>query len=88
VNESSAAPRPADTGKEWLSRLIGRVVEVRPTEVSALGWSWLYIFAVLSSYYIMRPIRDQMGVAGGVNKVQWLFLGTLAAMLLLDVPLW
>jgi AAA family ATP:ADP antiporter len=88
VSESSAASRAADSGKGWLHRLIGRLVEVRPAEFSALGWSWLYIFAVLSSYYIMRPIRDQMGVAGGVNKLQWLFLGTLAAMLLLNVPFW
>ena len=34
----------------------------------------------------MRPIRDQMGVAGGVNNLQWLFTGTLVGMLLLNVP--
>ena len=49
-------------------------------------WCWLYIFAVLSSYYIMRPIRDQMGVAGGVNNLPWLFTGTLVGMLLLNLP--
>jgi AAA family ATP:ADP antiporter len=59
---------------------------VRPEEVPAVFWCWLYIFAVLSSYYIMRPIRDQMGVAGGVNNLQWLFTGTLAGMLLLNLP--
>jgi hypothetical protein len=48
--------------------------------------SFPHIFAVLSSYYIMRPIRDQMGVAGGVNNLQWLFMGTLGGMLLLSVP--
>ncbi len=51
-----------------------------------VGWCWLYIFAVLSSYYIMRPIRDQAGVAGGVRNLQWLFTGTLVAMLLLNIP--
>jgi AAA family ATP:ADP antiporter len=54
--------------------------------VPVVLWCWLYIFAVLSSYYIMRPIRDQMGVAGGVNNLQWLFTGTLAGMLLLNLP--
>ena len=34
----------------------------------------------------MRPIRDQAGVAGGVNNLQWLFTGTLVAMVLLNVP--
>src|SRR5690348_5823969 len=52
----------------------------------AVLWCWLYIFAVLSSYYIMRPLRDQMGVAGGVRNLQWLFTGTLIAMLALNLP--
>jgi AAA family ATP:ADP antiporter len=34
----------------------------------------------------MRPIREQMGVAGGVNNLQWLFTATLAGLLLLNVP--
>jgi AAA family ATP:ADP antiporter len=34
----------------------------------------------------MRPIRDQMGVAGGVNNLQWLFTGTLIGMLVLNLP--
>jgi ATP:ADP antiporter, AAA family len=40
----------------------------------------------LSAYYIMRPIRDQMGIAGGVNNLPWLFTGTLAGMLILNLP--
>ncbi len=34
----------------------------------------------------MRPIRDEMGVAGGVNNLQWLFTGTLVGMLLVNLP--
>jgi AAA family ATP:ADP antiporter len=71
---------------ERVLRLLGRFVEVRPEETAVVGWCWLYIFSVLSSYYIMRPIRDQAGVAGGVSNLQWLFLGTLIGMLLLNVP--
>ena len=67
-------------------RLLSKIIDVRPSEVPALAWSWLYIFSLLSSYYIMRPIRDQMGVAGGVNNLQWLFTGTLIGMLLLNLP--
>ena len=67
-------------------RILQRVVAVQPEEARVVLWCWLYIFAVLSSYYIMRPIRDQMGVAGGVNNLQWLFSGTLAGMLFLNLP--
>ncbi len=67
-------------------RALNKIIDVRPSEVTALGWSWLYIFSLLSSYYILRPIRDQMGVAGGVNNLQWLFTGTLIGMLALNLP--
>jgi ATP:ADP antiporter, AAA family len=67
-------------------RLLRRFIEVRPEEVPVVGWCWLYIFSVLSSYYIMRPIRDEAGVAGGVNNLQWLFTGTLVGMLVLNIP--
>src|SRR5215210_4883971 len=70
----------------FFHRLLTRIVDVRPRELPALMWSWAYIFTVLSSYYVMRPIRDQMGVAGGVKNLQWLFLGTLICMIVLNVP--
>lgn len=63
-----------------------RFFDVKPHEVAVVAWCWLDIFCVLSSYYIMRPIRDQAGVAGGVHNLQWLFTGTLVAMLLLNLP--
>ena len=63
-----------------------RFVDVQPHERPVLGWCWLSIFAVLSSYYILRPIRDQAGVAGGVNNLQWLFSATLVGMLLVNIP--
>jgi AAA family ATP:ADP antiporter len=67
-------------------RLLRRLVAIRPEELHAVLWCWLYIFAVLSSYYILRPIRDQMGVAGGVRNLPWLFTGTLVGMVLLNLP--
>ena len=62
-------------------RLVGRFIDVRPAELRALAWAWLYIFSVLFSYYVLRPIRDEMGVAGGVQNLQWLFTGTLLGMI-------
>jgi len=65
---------------------VTRLFDVRPHEVAVVAWCWLDIFCVLSSYYIMRPIRDQAGVAGGVQNLQWLFTGTLVVMLVLNLP--
>jgi len=67
-------------------RLLRHLTPVEPVEAQVVLWCWLYIFAVMSSYYIMRPIRDQMGVAGGVNNLQWLFTGTLIGILALNLP--
>lgn len=66
----------------WLKRL----VKVEPDEILALLWSFSYFFSLLCSYYIVRPMRDEMGIAGGVEHLQWLFTGTFLAMLAV-VPL-
>ncbi|HEX6068383.1 MAG TPA: MFS transporter [Longimicrobiaceae bacterium] len=62
---------------------LGRAVDVRKGEMAALVWSCAYFFLVLTAYYILRPIRDEMGVQGGVENLAWLFTGTLVGMLLL-----
>jgi len=54
---------------------------VRPEEVRALLWSFAYFFCLLAGYYILRPLRDEMGVAGGVRNLQWLFTATFLTML-------
>ena len=60
---------------------------MRPEEVRALLWSFAYFFCLLAAYYILRPLRDEMGVAGGVRNLQWLFTATFLVMLA-AVPLY
>src|SRR5687767_11690314 len=60
-------------------RLLGRVVDVKREELPALGWTWLYFYLALAAYYVIRPIRDEAGLAGGVANLQWLWTGTLIA---------
>jgi AAA family ATP:ADP antiporter len=67
-------------------RLLRRAIDVQPDEMRALAWSWMYIFCVLCAYYIIRPIRDDMGVASGVETLPWLFTGTLFGMMLVNPP--
>jgi AAA family ATP:ADP antiporter len=80
VSELREEDDPADAG------FIERIFQVRRRELPVVGWSWLYIFSILSSYYVMRPIREQMGVSGGIENLPWLFTATLVAMILLNIP--
>jgi ATP/ADP translocase len=57
------------------------MIECRPEEWRTAGTSFVCHFLILSSYYIIRPIRDEIGVSGGVGNLPWLFTAALAAML-------
>lgn len=35
-------------------------------------WSFAYFFSVLCAYYILRPLRDEMGVTVGQDGLKWL----------------
>jgi AAA family ATP:ADP antiporter len=61
----------------WLRQLLA----LRPGEGRALGWSFAYFFFLLAGYYVLRPLRDEMGIAGGVRNLHWLFTATFAVML-------
>jgi AAA family ATP:ADP antiporter len=64
-----------------LQRTLTRVVDAKPGEVRALLWSFAYFFCLLAGYYVLRPVRDEMGLAGGVKNLPWLFTATFFVML-------
>lgn len=66
----------------WPERLLERAADVRRAEVRALLLAFAYFFCLLTAYYLLRPVRDEMGIAGGVRQLQWLFTGTFVVMLL------
>lgn len=59
-----------------------RMVAVEPDELRPMLWAALYNFLLLGAYFVIRPLRDEMGIAGGVRNLPWLFLGTLLGMML------
>jgi len=62
--------------------MLRRLVDVEPGEVAPMIFGCLYFFFTLASYFVLRPIRDELAVAAGARTLPWLFTGTLAAMLL------
>ncbi len=65
-----------------LNKVLQRIVAVEADEVRPMLLSALYFFLVMASYFIIRPLRDEMGIAGGIRNLPWLFTGTLVGMLL------
>jgi ATP:ADP antiporter, AAA family len=53
---SGGAPDQAIDGGAFY-RLLRRAIDIRPAEVPVVGWCWLYIFSVLSAYYIIRLVN-------------------------------
>jgi len=61
----------------WMSRF----ADIRPEEIRATLWSFLYFFCLLAAYLILRPLRDEMGIAAGRDTLQYLFTATFLVML-------
>jgi AAA family ATP:ADP antiporter len=76
-----ARTMPAATDSTRSSMLI-RVFGLEPHEYAAAAWSFLYFFCVLSAYYILRPVREAMGVESGPATLPYLFMASFAVMLL------
>jgi len=60
-----------------------RALRAEPHELPALAWAFAYFFLLLSSYYVLRPVRDALAVELGAQALKQLFTATLAAMLAL-----
>lgn len=68
--------------KDWL----GRVLDARAGESTAALAGFALFLCLFAGYFMLRPIREAMGIAGGVENLQWLFTATFLVMLL-AVPL-
>ena len=73
-------PQPPPGG-QGLAAAAARMLGLRPEEVTAVAWSALCFFFLLAGYYVLRPVREAMGLTGGVEELPRLFLVTMAVML-------
>ncbi len=54
-------------------RLVSRLVNMRRGEPPLAAMSALFFFTVLCGYFFLRPVREAMGVARGMDELRWLF---------------
>lgn len=72
--------RAAFAGRAFCHRLL----PVHAEERSAVAWAALYFFFVLAAHYVLRPVREALGISGGADKLAWLFMGTAVGSLLVQ----
>ena len=59
-----------------------KFIDIKREEWPAFLWSFAYFFFLLCAYYVLRPVRDEMGIQGGIKNLPWLFTGTFVGMLI------
>ena len=69
-----------------LIRRLARAVNAESGELTAVLAGFALFFCLFAGYFMLRPIREAMGITGGVSNLQWLFSATFVVMLL-AVPL-
>src|SRR5580700_10126567 len=58
------------------SRMLRRIAGVEHHEIKVALTAFIYFFLLMTSYFILRPLRDTMGTIYGVAHLQELFTGT------------
>jgi ATP:ADP antiporter, AAA family len=56
-------------------------LKIEDDEVVPLAWSFFYFFCLLCGYYILRPVRDEMAIQGGVQHLPWMMTTTFLVLL-------
>ena len=55
---------------------VSRILNIKKAELPLALLSAAYFFCILCGYYFLRPVREAMGVARGMDELRWLFVGT------------
>ena len=69
---------------ERLNALLRRLVVLQPGEAPALLASFATLLCTFSSYTILRPVRDALGITSGLDNIPYLFWGVFIVMLVLQ----
>lgn len=75
-----SADKVRSDAKGW-REFVSRTFQVAAQEVEPLALGLTMFFALFAGYFMLRPVRETMGIAGGVQNLQWLFTGTFVATL-------
>src|SRR6266480_2225686 len=72
----------------FVKNIFSKIVDVKPDELRALWLAFVFNFVVLAGYYILRPIREEIGATSGVETLPWMYTATLIGMLIANALFW
>ncbi len=64
-----------------LAKTLGLAVDLRSGEARPLALAFGYFFCLFACLYLLRPVRDELGIQGGVENLPWMFTATFLTML-------
>ena len=73
--------------KSLVMDYIKKIMMLEVSERKTFLLSCLYFFLLLTAYYLLRPLRDGMGIIAGVQNLPMMFTATFGVMIL-AVPLY
>lgn len=77
-------PDPITATPETQPNWFDKLVHTKPGELKPALWAASYFFSIMAAYFILRPIRDEAAVAGGIRNLPWMFTATMIAMLIVN----
>ena len=72
---------------EKIHSFFNKVFSLKDGEFRLLGLSFGFIFVLFSSYALLRPMRDALGLEGGKDELKWLFLATFISCIIASLVL-
>jgi AAA family ATP:ADP antiporter len=63
-------------GNGPLARIVKALTKIEPNELRATVLSFLFVFILMTAYFILRPVRDAMASDWGRAEVSWLWTST------------
>ncbi|MCW2291458.1 AAA family ATP:ADP antiporter [Pseudomonas sp. BIGb0408] len=64
-----------------LTQRLGAAINAERHELNPALAGFALFFCLFSGYFMLRPIRESMGIMAGIENLQWLFTATFVVML-------
>lgn len=84
--DKAGPPPKAGARSSWLYRALGVIATVRPGEAATALLMTLNVFTLLTSYYVLKVLRESLILLGGGAELKAYASGGIAILLLFVVP--